>query len=57
MNKLLADDLEHLKKSVKMTTQDEQSVEIKVLQKECQRLRKLLTKEIKNGEKNVMAMT
>ena len=57
MNKLLSDDLDQVKKSIRMTNTEEMAAEIKLYQKECQRLRKLMIKEMKQGEKAVMALS
>ena len=53
MNKLFSDDIERLKKSVRNTNAEELQFEVKFLNKECQRLNKLLRKELKKGERNV----
>jgi hypothetical protein len=56
MNKLLSDELDQLKKSVRLTNEKELTIELKLYQKECVRLRKILTKEIKSGEKAIVSL-
>jgi uncharacterized protein YktB (UPF0637 family) len=49
INKLLSDDVELCKKTLKYTQIEEKDLEIRMFKKEAKRLRKLLEREIRKG--------
>ena len=52
----MAEELEKVKKSLKMTTQAELSLQMQIYQDECTRLRSLLEQELAQSQQNVAAM-
>ena len=52
INKLLSEDLEQLKRNLKFTQAEEKDQEIKLLRKECARMRKVVQKELQKKEWN-----
>lgn len=55
INKLLSEDLEHLKRNLKFTQTEEKDMEIKLLRKECARMRKVVQRELQRKEWNSTA--
>lgn len=55
-NKQLQDELDSLKKSLRLTTQTELQLQVQLYQDECMRLRLLLEQELHQSQKNVVQM-
>jgi hypothetical protein len=52
MYKLLVEDYEKLKEHIKATSIEELNTEIETYKKECKRLHKMLTRELKRNKRN-----
>jgi hypothetical protein len=52
MYKLLVEDYEKLKENMKATSIEELNTEIDIYKKECKRLQKILTRELKRNKRN-----
>ena len=52
----MQDELDSLKKSLRLTTQTELQLQVQLYQDECMRLRLLLEQELHQSQKNVVQM-